>query len=141
MVCFVGLQIIILLSARGRQNCLKISISKYGHVICLFIGLWYRWTHFWHLYGYYAEVGRPSTIWGHQTCLKISISKYSHLIWLFIGFLGRWTHFWHLCGYESAVGRPSTLGGRQITCGRRAEDVPTLIFREINMKKRTNVDN
>ena len=27
-------------AARGRQNCLKISFSKYGPMICLFIGLW-----------------------------------------------------------------------------------------------------
>ena len=27
-------------AARGRQNCLKISFSKYSLVICLFIGFW-----------------------------------------------------------------------------------------------------
>ena len=30
----------------GRQNCLKISILKYSHVIRLFIGFWGPLTHF-----------------------------------------------------------------------------------------------
>ena len=49
-------------AARGRQNCLKISISKYSHVTCLLIGFWGRWTHFWHLFCYLTAVGRHSTI-------------------------------------------------------------------------------
>ena len=63
-----------------------------------------------------------------QNCLKILISKYSHVIRLFICFGGRKTQFWHLYGYWHDVGRLSTLGTRQITCGRGAIGVPTLIF-------------
>ena len=54
-------RVMVATQSRVKAVCLKISISKYNHVTYLFIGFWGRWTHFWHLYGYLADVGRPST--------------------------------------------------------------------------------
>ena len=51
-------------AVRGRQNCLKVLVSKYSHVICLLIGFWGRWTHFRHLFGYLTAVGHHRTIEG-----------------------------------------------------------------------------
>ena len=66
------------------QNCLKISISKYSYVLCLFIGFWDCWSHFWYLSMWLLNRCRPSLlirrpsnhIWERGQRLRCRIHSY-----------------------------------------------------------------
>ena len=63
-------------AARSHKNCIKISVSKYSHVICLFIGFSGRRTHF-------QIEGRQMPNAASKTVSRYFFCKLTHVICYF----------------------------------------------------------